>query len=133
MVWLWIYGPQNGVLNSILNVLGIPSVDWLGNPATAKPAIVIMRIWQASGYYMLMFLTGLQTIPDVLYEVAEIDGASKWEKLRYITIPLLSPTTFLWKEMKDADAKVWGLMTLVFFLYLAGLVMLALAPFSLLV
>lgn len=95
MVWLWIYGPQNGVLNSVLNIFGIASIDWLGNPSTAKPAIVIMRMWQASGYYMLIYLTGLQTIPDNLYEVAEIDGASKWEKIRYVTLPLLAPTIFL--------------------------------------
>ncbi|MCM0646911.1 sugar ABC transporter permease [Clostridium swellfunianum] len=95
MVWLWIYGPQNGVLNSVLGTFGISSVDWLGNPLTAKPALVIMRIWQASGYYMLMFLAGLQTIPDSLYEVAEIDGATKWEKIRHITLPLLAPTMFL--------------------------------------
>lgn len=95
LVWLWIYSPQSGLLNSILSLFGKGNVDWLGNPSTAKPSITIMRLWQASGYYMLMFLTGLQTIPDQLYEVAEIDGASKWEKLRYITIPLLSPTTFL--------------------------------------
>ena len=95
MVWLWIYGPQNGLLNSALSIFGIKGADWLGSVSTAKPAIAFMRLWQASGFYMLMFLTGLQTIPDQLYEVAEIDGASKWQRMIYITIPLLSPTTFL--------------------------------------
>ncbi|MEG1805896.1 MAG: sugar ABC transporter permease, partial [Clostridia bacterium] len=60
----------------------------------AKISIVIIRIWQMSGYYMVMFLTGLQTIPDTLYEASKIDGATKWNQLIHITVPMLRPTTF---------------------------------------
>ena len=96
MVWLWVFSPSNsGLLNTLLRYLGVMNTpDWLGNIATVKPSLVAMRMWQSAGYYMIIFLAGLQTIPGELYEVADIDGASKWEKLRYITIPMLSPVTF---------------------------------------
>jgi ABC-type sugar transport system permease subunit len=68
--------------------------DWLGNMATVKPSLVLMRTWQSAGYYMVIFLAGLQTIAPELYEVADIDGATRWKKLIHITIPLLSPVTF---------------------------------------
>lgn len=96
MVWLWVFSPSdNGLLNSILHTIGISgTTDWLGNASTVKPSLVAMRTWQASGYYMLIFLAGLQTIPIELYEVADIDGASRWKKFWHITIPILSPVTF---------------------------------------
>jgi len=96
MVWLWVFSPSNnGLLNTLLGKLGMAgSVDWLGNMGTVKPAMVAMRTWQSAGYYMVIFLAGLQTIPQELYEVADIDGASRWRKLINITVPLLSPVTF---------------------------------------
>lgn len=96
MIWLWVFSPgNNGLLNTMLHLLGITStVDWLGSSATVKPSLVIMRLWQSAGYYMIIFLAGLQAIPNELYEVADIDGASRWKKLWYITIPMLSPVTF---------------------------------------
>ncbi|HBK69020.1 MAG TPA: sugar ABC transporter permease [Firmicutes bacterium] len=96
MVWLWVFSPSdNGLLNTILHKIGVMNTpDWLGNIATVKPSLVLMRTWQSAGYYMVIFLAGLQTISPELYEVADIDGASKWEKLIHITIPLLSPVTF---------------------------------------
>lgn len=95
MVWLWIFSPDNGLINTTLNALGIMNPPrWLESLTWAKPALVVMRTWQMLGYYMIMFLAGLQTIPDHLYEAAEVDGATKWEKVRYITVPMLSNTTF---------------------------------------
>lgn len=95
MIWLWIFNPTNGLINTVLYSIGIKNVpQWLQSVVWAKPALIIMRIWQMSGYYMIMFLAGLQTIPKSLYEAAEVDGAKRWKKFRYITLPLLSNTTF---------------------------------------
>ncbi len=95
MVWLWIFNPDQGVLNSILRGIGIQNPPrWLESVTWAKPALSIMRLWQISGYYMIMYLSGLQSIPNELYEAAEMDGANSWQKTRYITIPGLANTTF---------------------------------------
>ena len=95
MIWLWIFNPTNGMINTILYSIGVSDVpQWLQSPIWAKPALIIMRVWQMCGYYMLMFLAGLQTIPQTLYEAAEVDGARRWKKFRYITVPMLSNTTF---------------------------------------
>lgn len=95
MVWLWIFSPDNGILNIALNGLGIQDPPrWLESLTWAKPALIAMRVWQMAGYYMIIFLAGLQTIPEYLYEAADVDGASGWVKLRHITIPMLSNTTF---------------------------------------
>ena len=77
MVWLWIFNPDLGLLNNFLTAIGFQTPPmWLSDPQWSKPALVIMRVWQMCGYYMIMFLTGLQTIPETLYEAAEVDGAS---------------------------------------------------------
>ncbi|PKP57634.1 sugar ABC transporter permease [Candidatus Atribacteria bacterium HGW-Atribacteria-1] len=95
MVWLWVFNPTQGILNSILFTVGISDPpSWLESITWAKPALSIMRLWQVTGYYMIMYLAGLQNIPNELYEAAEIDGANSWQKTRYITIPLLSNVTF---------------------------------------
>ncbi|MCL6559099.1 MAG: sugar ABC transporter permease [Firmicutes bacterium] len=95
MVWLWIFSPSNGLVNAILNSLGVINApNWMESLVWAKPALIVMRVWQMCGYYMIMFLAGLQTIPGTLYEAAEVDGVTKWQKLRYITVPMLSNTTF---------------------------------------
>lgn len=96
MVWIWIFNPSMGVLNNILMALGINNPPtWLADPKWSKPALVIMRVWQMSGYYMIMFLAGLQTIPENLYEAAEVDGATPVQRFFHITIPMLANTTFL--------------------------------------
>lgn len=95
MIWLWIFNPTNGMINTVLYSIGISNVpQWLQSVVWAKPALIIMRVWQMCGYYMIMFLAGLQTIPQTLYEAAEVDGARRWKKFRYITVPMLSNTTF---------------------------------------
>lgn len=96
MVWLWIFNPDIGILNSLLNAIGISNPPaWLNSAEWSKPALVIMRVWQMGGYYMLMFLAGLQTVPESLYEAADVDGAGKVQKFFKITLPMLSNTTFI--------------------------------------
>ena len=96
IVWLWIFNPDMGLINNFLMAIGLNDVPmWLGDTAWSKPALVIMRVWQMGGYYMIMFLAGLQTIPETLYEAAELDGASEIQKFFRITLPLLSNTTFV--------------------------------------
>ena len=95
LMWLWIYNPEFGVLNFLLKQIGIKGPTWLSSSTWAMPAIIIMSIWRGLGYNMLIYLAGLQGIPEVYYEAAEIDGAGSWAKFRHITLPLLSPTTFM--------------------------------------
>jgi len=105
MVWLWIFNPNLGILNSVLRGIGISNPPyWLESTMWAKPALIIMRLWQLCGYYMIMFLSGLQSIPVELYESADIDGASFWQKTRYITIPMLSNITFFVAIMLVIDS-----------------------------
>ncbi len=93
IVWRFIYHPKFGILNYFLSLFGINPIDWLGDPATAMPAIVLMSVWKTFGYNMIIFLAGLQNIPEDLYEAASLEGANEWQKFRTITIPMLSPTT----------------------------------------
>jgi multiple sugar transport system permease protein len=116
IVWAWIFDPSNGLANQILSHLGIAPLRWLiepngvfaitfarlgihlpawlQGPSLALVAIAIFTIWQSLGYDVVIFLAGLTNIPGELYEAAEIDGASRLHLFRYITVPLLSPTTF---------------------------------------
>lgn len=93
-IWLWIYEPQFGVLNRLLETLGLPTLGWLRDPNTALLSIAILSIWKNAGYNMIIFLAGLQGIPEYLYEAAEIDGAGPVQRFWHITVPMLSPTTF---------------------------------------
>jgi ABC-type sugar transport system permease subunit len=94
VVWTFMY-QQDGVLNTILGWVGIDPVPWLHSSSTALPAVILIGIWRATPYYMVIFLAGLQAIPAVYYEAAEIDGASAWSQFKDITLPLLKPTTLL--------------------------------------
>ncbi len=94
LLWTWIFNPQYGLVNFILSLVGIHGPTWLFDPNWAMPAIIITSVWKDTGYLMAMFLNGLQNIPDEYYESASIDGANPWALFRYITLPLLSPTTF---------------------------------------
>lgn len=95
LMWLWIYNPEFGVLNFLLRQFDIRGPAWLSSTTWAMPAVIIMSVWRGLGYNMIIYLAGLQGIPDVYYEAAEIDGAGWWAKFWYITVPLLTPTTFL--------------------------------------
>ncbi len=92
VVWKWLYaGGTYGLINYVLVKLGIPPVDWLTNPKTTLPAIMLMSIWGGVGYNFIIFLAGLQGIPRTIYEAAEIDGASGLRNFWHITLPLLRP------------------------------------------
>jgi multiple sugar transport system permease protein len=98
LLWRLIYDGQSGLLNNLLDAISfglIPPVDWLGNPSTALGSIIAMSIWQAVGFHMVIWLSGLQTISPTLYEAAAIEGASKWQVFRYITWPGLRNTAVL--------------------------------------
>ena len=92
VVWNWIFNPSTGLVNQFLGHLGITGPAWLANEATAMPVIAFANIWQYAGYNMLFFLAGLSAIPPTVYEAAAIDGATKWEQFRRVTLPLLRPT-----------------------------------------
>jgi multiple sugar transport system permease protein len=95
MLWLFLYQP-NGLINQGLARFGIQGPDWLGDPKTALLAIILMSAWQAMGFHMVIWLSGLQTIPPDLYEAAELDGADRWQQFRYVTWPGLRATrTFI--------------------------------------
>lgn len=92
VVWKWLYaGGTYGLINFVLVKLGIPPVDWLTNPKTTLPAIMLMSVWGGVGYNFIIFLAGLQGIPRTIYEAAEIDGASGLRNFWHITLPLLRP------------------------------------------
>lgn len=94
IVWAWIYSPEFGLINFLLGKIGIEGPYWLSDSRWAMPAIIIMSNWKGIGYAMLIFLAGLQSIPAELIDAATVDGATAWQRLRYVTIPLLTPTTF---------------------------------------
>ncbi len=90
IVWRQLYAPEGGILNSLLQFVGIPPQLWLQNPALAKPAIVVIMTWLGAGGTVLIYLSGLREIPLELYEAAELDGFSVFKRIWYITLPHLS-------------------------------------------
>ncbi|MEZ4510512.1 MAG: sugar ABC transporter permease [Chloroflexota bacterium] len=95
ILWRFIYDGNNGLLNNLLSLVSFGSfqpIDWLGNENTAMPAIMMMSIWQAVGFHMVIWLAGLQTIPGSLYEAASVEGANAWQQFRYVTWPGLRNT-----------------------------------------
>jgi multiple sugar transport system permease protein len=91
VIWRYLFHPHYGWLNYALSRLGLPAIDWLGDPRWAMPAIIVFAVWKNFGYNMIILLAGLQSIPDQLYEAARIDGASTGRQFRYVTLPLLAP------------------------------------------
>jgi multiple sugar transport system permease protein len=94
LVWLWIYSPQGGLLNAALGTFGIPPQKWVSDPFWAMPSIVAMSVWQGLGITVIIFLAGLQGIPQEFYDAASVDGAGRWARFRHVTVPLLTPTIF---------------------------------------
>ena len=94
VVWRWLYDANYGVIDYLLSLVGISGPDWLGDDNLVMLSLAILSIWKGLGFNMVLFLAGLQGIPRSLYEAAEIDGAGRWARFRYITWPLLTPTTF---------------------------------------
>ena len=94
VVWSYLMAADRGVLNYLLGVIGIPPVPWLTNSTFAIYSVVIYDVWRACGYLMVLYLAGLQAIPEAYNEAAKIDGANSFQITRYITLPLLTPTIF---------------------------------------
>lgn len=94
LLFVWLYNEDFGLINYILSLFNINKVGWLTDPSISIFSIALMSIWKSAGWNMLILLAGLQGIPKHLYEAAEIDGITGWKKLKYITIPLLSPSIY---------------------------------------
>ncbi|MCC6801090.1 MAG: sugar ABC transporter permease [Anaerolineae bacterium] len=95
IVWSSVFQPRYGVLSALLAPFGLGETRWLVEPGLVLIPIAVVAIWQRLGFDMVLFLAGLQTIPLELYEAARIDGANRWQRFLHVTLPLLSPTTFL--------------------------------------
>lgn len=93
LIFMWIYN-TDGLLNHFLAFLGLPTYNWLDDPAVALKGIMIMNIWSTAPFFMVIYLAALQNIPQSIYEAAKIDGAEGWQRFFFITLPLLKPVTF---------------------------------------
>jgi multiple sugar transport system permease protein len=94
VLWLWLLNPQYGILNQLLQAVGITGPGWLASPTWSKPGLIIMGIWASIGTQMIIYLAALQGVPKELLEAAQVDGASKWRVFWRITIPMISPAIF---------------------------------------
>ncbi len=94
LVWAWIYSPNNGLLNQFIGVIGLPPQKWISDPFWAMPSIIAMSIWQGLGINVIIFLAGLQAVPQEYYDAASVDGAARWSRFRHVTLPLLTPSIF---------------------------------------
>jgi len=92
IVWRYLYHPRYGLLNHALGLAGIGPIDWLGDPRWAMPAIILLAVWKNFGYNMLIFVAGLESVPEELHEAAAIDGAGSWQRFLHVTLPCLAPT-----------------------------------------
>lgn len=95
VIWRYLFHTRYGLVNWALSLLGIEPVDWLGDPDWAMPTIIAFAVWKNFGYNMIIFLAGLQSIPEDLYEAARIDGASWWKQFLHVTLPMLGPVMLL--------------------------------------
>ena len=91
VIWRYLFHTRYGLVNWALGHLGIGPIDWFGDPSWAMPTIILFAVWKNFGYNMIIFLAGLQAIPQDLYEAGRIDGASRWQQFRHITLPQLAP------------------------------------------
>lgn len=94
IIWQFLYQKDTGVANYYLQFLGVEPIPWLNSRQWVMPSIIIMDVWKNTGFAMLIFLAGLQNIPDMYYEAGQLDGANRWQLFRHITLPLISPTIF---------------------------------------
>lgn len=93
MIWLWLYQPQFGLFNYFLKKIGLPPQQWLADPHQAMPSVILVAVWQGAGWSMIIYLAGLQGIPQSLYESSKLDGANRWQTFWHITLPCLRPVT----------------------------------------
>lgn len=117
VIWFFLYNPNEGLINAILGVFGIPPSQWLNDPRSAMPAIMLLSIWQGVGFQMVIFLAGLQEIPDSLYEASALDGANLWQQFRNVTLPglrntiifvIISTTIFAFKLFTQVEVMTFG-------------------------
>jgi multiple sugar transport system permease protein len=94
LVWKWLLNPQFGFINRLLGIVGVHGPGWWLDPHWAMPAIILASAWKDLGFTMVIFLAGLQAIPEDYYEAAALDGAGRWSRFRNVTLPLLSPASF---------------------------------------
>lgn len=92
-IWLFFYSPDIGLIDRVLGVFGFPGHNWLGDPDTVLPAIIVMTVWKEAGFFMIFYLAALQHLPPELEEAAKLEGASRWYYFRRVVFPLLMPTT----------------------------------------
>ena len=95
VIWRYLLNTRYGLLNYALGSIGVQPIDWLGDPRWAMPAIILLAVWKNFGYNMIIFLAGLQNVPEELYEAARIDGASAARQFRHVTLPMLAPLFLL--------------------------------------
>ncbi|MCD6115586.1 sugar ABC transporter permease [bacterium] len=95
LLWSQLFAQDTGMLNIILTRIGLDRVPWITSPRMAMPSIAIVATWKNVGLYIVLFLVGLQGVPRNLYEAADLEGASQWQKFRYITLPMINPTMFM--------------------------------------
>lgn len=93
MIWIWLFNPDFGLLNQFLGILNLPKLQWIYSETQVIPSLILMSIWGMGGS-MIIFLAGLQGVPEQLYEAVEVDGGNWWHKFRYITIPMMTPIIF---------------------------------------
>jgi sn-glycerol 3-phosphate transport system permease protein len=103
-IWLFFYSPGIGPIDQLLNAVGIPTRNWLGNPDTVLPALMVMMIWKQAGFFMIFYLAGLQNMSPELEEASTLEGASRWYHFRRVTFPLLMPTTLFVFVVAVTDA-----------------------------
>jgi multiple sugar transport system permease protein len=94
-LWLWLYNADSGLINAVLHLVHLPAGLWLTNQATVLPALVVVATWGAAGSAMLIYLAALQGVPASLYEAAEIDGSSLWQRIWHVTLPTIRPIMLL--------------------------------------
>jgi multiple sugar transport system permease protein len=94
MVWQFMLTKDRGMINWMLGQVGIAPIGWLSDPNVVIWSVIMFDVWKSCGYLLVLYLAGLQGIPDSLYEAAMIDGADSWRQLRHITLPLITPTAF---------------------------------------
>lgn len=87
--WWWMFEPSYSSINWLLNIFAVPSVPWLGEAAWARASVIIVNVWYGAPFFMIMYLAALKSVPEQLYEAADIDGASSWQRLRYVTLPMM--------------------------------------------
>ncbi|WP_294373493.1 carbohydrate ABC transporter permease [uncultured Clostridium sp.] len=104
IVWSWIFEPQYGLANFILQLFNLPKSQWLQSSDTAMYAVILVTIWKGFGWAMIFYLTALERVPKELYEAASVDGAGRFQKFKSITLPLISPTTFFLTIITTIDS-----------------------------